>query len=118
MRLSPNVFLCGFLICAPVLAQAEDIAPSALNSLSSVPAGLSATQVMDQNGHVLGKAEQVQADHDGKPAALSFRALDGRLVVVAASAVSYDGHVLIASNDQPQIAALAGTLPTTRTAAK
>ena len=74
MRLSPNVFLCGFLICAPVLAQAEDIAPAALNSLSSVPAGLTSAQVMDQNGHVLGKAEQVQTDQDGKPAALSFRA--------------------------------------------
>jgi hypothetical protein len=114
MRLSPKVFLCGFLICAPVLAQAEDIAPAALNSLSAVPSSLSSAQVMDQNGHVLGRAEQVQTDQDGKPAALSFRAMDGRIVVISASAVSYDGHVLIASNDQPQIAALSAT----RTAAK
>ena len=107
----------GVLILVPVLAHAEDVAPTALNSFSSAPAKLSSAQVLDQNGHVLGTVERVQTDQDGKPNALSFRAAsDGRTVVVAASAVSYDGHVLVTSNDQPQIAELIKT--PTRTAAK
>ena len=117
-RLIPSGFsaLCGFLLFAPALAQADDMAPSALNSLSSAPAALASAPVMDQNGHILGKVEQVQTDQDGKPAALSFRAnKDGSVVVIAASAVSYDGHVLVTSDDQPQIAALIE--PNRRTAA-
>jgi hypothetical protein len=103
------------LAFAPILVQADALAPVALNSFSSVPAKLSSAQVQDQNGHVLGTVERVQTDQDGKPDALSFRAAsDGRIVVIGASAVSYDGHVLVTSNDQPQIAALT----TTRTAAK
>jgi hypothetical protein len=110
--------LCGLLAALPACAYAEDIAPTALNSLSSAPAGLKAAQVMDQNGHVLGKVEQVQTDQDGKLAALSFRAQDGRLVVIGAAATSYDGKTLVTSNDQPQIVALIGTPIATRTAAK
>ena len=89
----------------PALACAEDLAPVALNSLSTVPA-LSSTQVLDQQKHILGQAERILADQDGKPSALSFRAQNGKTVIVSAAAVSYDGHVLIADNDQPQIAAL------------
>ncbi|HVV27001.1 MAG TPA: hypothetical protein VHC40_03455 [Rhizomicrobium sp.] len=109
------VMFSAALAFAPALAQADEIAPAALNSFTSVPAKLSSAQVLDQNGHVLGTVERVQTDQDGKPNALSFRAAsDGRLVVIGAAAVSYNGHVLITSNDQPQIAALT----TTRTAAK
>ena len=104
------------LLFAPTLVHAENMAPSALNSLSSAPASISSAQVLDQNGRVLGKVERVQTDQDGKPSALSFRANDGRLVVIAAAATSYDGKVVVTSNDQPQIAALIGT--GTRTAAK
>ena len=108
---------CGLLLLTAGAAQADEMAPSALNSFSAVPTALSAAPVMDQNGDVLGKVQQVQTGPDGRPSALSFRAnKDGRLVVIAASAVSYDGHVLVTSNDQPQIAALIGT--STRTAAK
>lgn len=89
----------------PALACAEDLAPVALNSLSTVPT-LNATQVQDQKRHLLGQAERIQADQDGKPAALAFRATNGQTIVIAAAAVSYDGHVMTASNDQPQIAAL------------
>ena len=110
--------LFGLLLLAPAVAQAENMAPSALNSLSSVPASLTSAQVLDQHGRVLGKVELVQTDHDGKPAALSFRTSDGRLVVIAASATSYDGKVVVTSNDQPQIAALVGTMTGARTAAK
>ena len=51
---------------------AESQAPVALNSLSTAPS-LNATQVQDQKGHLLGQAERIQTDQDGKPAALAFR---------------------------------------------
>ena len=107
----------GALILVPALAHADDMAPAALNSFSSVPAALSSAQVLDQNGHVLGKVERVQTDQNGTPAAVSFQAAShGRTVVVAAAAVSFDGRVLITSSDQPQIAELIKA--PTRTAAK
>jgi hypothetical protein len=107
--------LFGAALLLPTLSSAEDMAPAALNSFSSAPAALSSAQLLDQNGHVLGKVEKVQTDQDGRPSAVSFRvASTGRIVVVPASEVSYDGKVLITSSDQPQIAELSGT--PTRTA--
>ena len=97
--------LCGLFVMVPALALAEDLAPVALNSLSTAPV-LKATQVQDQKGRLLGQAERIQTNQDGKPSALSFRTANGQIVVVGAAAVSYDGHVLTAGNDQPQIAAL------------
>ena len=100
-----------------VLFTVRDMAPAALNSFSSVPAAVTSAQVLDQNGHVLGKVERVQADQNGTPAAVSFRAANsGQTVVVAAAAVSFDGRVLITSSDQPQIAEL--IKQPTRTASK
>jgi hypothetical protein len=99
--------LCVLFVAVPVFACAEDLAPVALNSLSSPPAN--ATSVLDQNGHLLGQLVRIQTDQDGKPSALAFRAdRDGSTVVISAAAVSYDGHTLVASDDQPHIAALAG----------
>jgi hypothetical protein len=114
---SLSFILFGALALMPALTHAEDMAPAALNSFSSVPATLTSAQVLDQNGHVLGKVERVQTDQNGTPAAVSFKAAsDGRTVVVAASAVSFDGRVLITSSDQPQIAELVKA--PTRTASK
>jgi len=98
---------CGFLAIVPGLACAEDaLAPVALNSLSEPPA-LSSKPVLDQQGNVVGQVAQLATDQDGKPSALSIRAAkDGSTVVVSAAAVSYDGHTLVTSSDQPQIAAL------------
>jgi hypothetical protein len=106
--------LAGLFAMVPTLACAEELAPVALNSLSTAPV-LNATQVQDQKRHLLGQAERIQTDQDGKPAALAFRTAKGQLVIIGAAAVSYDGHMLTASSDQPQIAAL--TEPQ-RTAAK
>ena len=114
---SLSFILFGALALMPALTHAEDMAPAALNSFSSVPATLTSAQVLDQNGQVLGKVERVQTDQNGMPAAVSFKAAsDGRTVVVAASAVSFDGRVLITSSDQPQIAELVKA--PTRTASK
>jgi hypothetical protein len=86
---------------------AQDLAPVSLNSLSRVPQDITSANVMDQNGDVIGQVLRVQADQDGKPSALAFRATrNGRLVVVSAGAVSYDGHVLVTDSNQPQIVAL------------
>jgi hypothetical protein len=102
--------LCGLFIVVPALACAEDMAPVALNSLSALPGKAASARVLDQNGRLLGQAQRIQTDQDGKPAALAFRAAQsGNTVVISAAAVSYDGNVLVASNDQPQIAALTGT---------
>lgn len=114
--LSVKLAVFAALLIAPGLVRAEDMAPAALNSFSSVPAAVASAQIVDQNGHILGKVERVATDQDGKPTAVSLRANSGRLVVVPASEVSYDGRILITSSDQPQIAAL--TQPATRTAAR
>jgi len=66
--------------------------------------------VLDQQGHLLGHAKRLVTDQDGKPAGMSFRAAKtGQTVVLSAAAVSYDGHILVTSSDQPQIAFLSGT---------
>lgn len=116
--LSVKSVLFGAFLVAPALAQAEDMAPAALNSFSSVPATLTSAQIVDQSGHVLGQVERVATDQDGKPSAVSLRASSGKLAVVPASEVSYDGRVLITSSDQPQIAELIAPAPPTRTAAR
>ena len=61
---------------------------------------------MDQHGRFIGTDARIQTDQDGKPDAMAFTALSGSTIVVGAAAVRFDGAVLIASNDQPQIAAL------------
>lgn len=94
-------------------AFAEDLAPMALNSLSTAP-NIASQPVMDQHGKRIGTAQAVQTDASGKPAALSLRTADGKLIVLGAAAISYDGHVLVADNREPQIAALS---PHARTAA-
>ena len=74
-----------------------------MNSLSSTPANIANAPVMNQSGDVIGKVQHVVSDQDGKPAAISYVANDGKLVVVAAPAVSYDGqkHLLV-TEDAPQ----------------
>jgi hypothetical protein len=105
------ILFCGLFI-APGTASAEDLAPVALNSLSAPPANVASLPVMDQKGQVIGQAERIQTDQDGRPAALSFRAGNGDTVVIGAAATSYDGKPLVTSDDQPQIAALSATRTT------
>jgi sporulation protein YlmC with PRC-barrel domain len=94
------------LVIVPGLACAEDaLAPVALNSLSEPPQ-LVSKPVLDQRGNVVGQVKQLATDQDGKPAGLSIRLQNGKTTVVSAAAVSYDGHTLVTSSDQPQIAAL------------
>ncbi len=105
VRLAVLSTLSLFLLSAP--AWPQEMAPVALNSLSAAPAAMAAAKVLDQNGNVLGQVERVQADQYGKPSALAFHAAKtGKTVVISAAAASYDGKVIVASNDQPQIAAL------------
>ena len=98
--------LCAVFVVVPALARGETMAPVALNSLSSAPSEAASAKVMDQHGNVLGQAQRIQTDQDGKPSALAFRAGNGNTVVISAAAVSFDGSVLVADNDQPQVAAL------------
>ncbi|MNC95020.1 hypothetical protein D3C83_120250 [compost metagenome] len=85
---------------------AEALAPIALNSLSTPPANLASAPVMDQSGNVIGKFRGVVTDHNGKPAAISYLTAEGKLVVVAAPAVSYDGQRnLLVTADSPQLLA-------------
>lgn len=90
-------------------AFAIDLAPMALNSLSTPP-DVASRPVMDQYGKEIGKALAVQTDAFGKPSAMSLRTPDGRTIVLGAAAVSYDGRgVLVADSQEPQIAALSQT---------
>ena len=107
MTFARTAALCGFIAAIPSLTCAQELAPIALNSLSTTPANITSARVLDQNGRILGQVERIQTDQDGNPSAIAFRAADGRgTIVLAAAGVSYDGTVLIAGNDQPQIAAL------------
>lgn len=99
------ILFCG-LFTIPALASAEELAPIALNSLSSAPPNVASLKVVDQKGQVIGQALQIQTDQNGKPTALAFRAGNGSTVLISAAATGYDGQELIASDDQPQIAAL------------
>jgi hypothetical protein len=105
------ILCCGLLI-SPVMASAEGLAPVALNSLSAAPSNIASLQVMDQKGQVIGQAVRIQTDQDGRPAALAFRANNGSTVVISAAATSFDGHALVTSNDQPQIAVLSSSVRT------
>jgi len=95
------------LLLLSVPAWPDQLAPVALNSLSVLPVKAASAKVFDQNGHLLGQVERIQADEYGKPSALAFRAAkSGKKVVISAAAASYDGNVVVADNDQPQVAAL------------
>ena len=94
-----------FLLALLVPAGAQAMAPTALNSLTTPP-NVSAAPVMDQHGRVIGTNARIQADHEGKPAALAFTAQNGTTIVLGAAAVSFDGRVLVADSGQTQIAAL------------
>lgn len=95
----------ALLLALSIPAGAETMAPTALNSLTAAP-NVAAAQVMDQHGRVIGTAPRIQTDHEGKPAAMAFTAANGTTVVLGASAVSFDGSVLVADSEQPQIVAL------------
>jgi hypothetical protein len=99
--------LFGAALLVPVIAKAQDLAPIALNSLSTVPQGIRSARVLDQHGIYIGDVQQVATDQDGKPLAISILPKDGRLIVVSASAVSYDEprNVLVASVPGPLLAA-------------
>ena len=98
------VFSGLLVFSAPAFA--VDLAPMALNGFSTAP-DIAARPVMDQHGKEIGKAVAVQTDTSGKPSAMSLRTPDGKTIVLGAAAVSYDGRVLVADSQEPQIAALA-----------
>lgn len=103
----PIVAVAVFPVLMP--AQAQDLAPMALNSLSHAPAPIARAQVYDQHGRVIGQVVRVQADHDGKPSALSIRPSNGgHLVVISAAAASYDQprNIVITSAQDARIAEL------------
>lgn len=84
-------------------APPDDLAPVALNSLSSAPAKIAAAPVLNQDGKRIGKVKAVVTDQDGHPAALSYvTEADRRLMIVAAPAVSYDGqkNIIIADTSR------------------
>jgi hypothetical protein len=105
MGLVRTVALCALFVTISTLVCAQDLAPVALNSLSAAPSNIAAIKVFDQHGRILGQAEKIQTDQNGKPLALSFRATNGSTIVLSAAAVGFDGKVMVAE-DQPQISAL------------
>jgi hypothetical protein len=107
MRLIAITVVAVIALCiAASHAEEVAIAPMALNSLSTTPANIANAPVMNQSGEVIGKVQRVVRDQDGKPAAISYVGKDGKLVVVAAPAVSYDGqkHLLVTEDATQRVA--------------
>lgn len=100
-----RTFAFGSILFFSTSALAENLAPMALNSLSTAP-NIASRPVMDQHGKTIGTAQAVQTDASGKPSAMSLRTPDGKTIVLGAAAVSFDGRVLVADSQEPQIAAL------------
>jgi hypothetical protein len=101
----PSAFVLTVLLGTPAVAQ--DLAPVALNSLSATPAAIASAQIFDERGKAIGRFQKMVEDQDGKPAAISFVAdTTGRLVIVPASAVSYDEqkNILVADTSSQQLA--------------
>lgn len=97
---------CGLFVLVPTLTCAEALAPMVLNGYSAPPK-LASSEVVDEHGRLVGHVEKVLTDQDGKPSALSLKPVGGGpVVVVSASATSYDGRNLITTSEQPQIAAI------------
>jgi hypothetical protein len=85
-------------------APPDDLAPMALNSLSSAPAKIALAPVLNQDGRRVGTVKAVVTDQDGRPSALSYTTPDNRLMIVAAPAVSYDGqkNIVVADTSAQQ----------------
>lgn len=108
----------GVFVLTPALAGAEGMAPMVLNGYSAPPK-LASSEVVDEHGRLVGYVEKILTDQDGKPSAVSLKpAGGGATVVVSASAASYDGHNLITTSEQPQIAAILARPHATKTATK
>ena len=73
----------------------------------SAPPRLASSEVLDERGRLVGHVEKILTDQDGKPTALSLKPVGGGpVVVVSASAASYDGRNLITTSGQPHIAVI------------
>ena len=98
--------IAAFVCLFPPMASAQDLAPMALNSFSTPPAGLASAAVVTPRGQAVGHVEQVTTDAQGKPSALAVASPKGRLTVPAASA-SYDPsrRLVVADIPAPQLAA-------------
>lgn len=90
----------GAAMLAPVMANAQDLAPMALNSLPAPPPKIASAEVQNLHGQVIGRVQSVATDQTGKPSAISVMTPDG-LKVVAAQAASYDESRNLVFTDQP-----------------
>ena len=95
-----NALALTVLLAAPASA---DVAPSALNSLSSFPAGIVSAPVFDERGQAVGTVSQTQAAPGGKPLAISIQPSGNARapVIVSAAAASYDQsrNMVVVSTD-------------------
>ncbi|HEY4274478.1 MAG TPA: hypothetical protein VGM68_03260 [Rhizomicrobium sp.] len=105
MRISVPVLL-SLTLLAPLAARADALAPMALNSLSSVPAKITAARVVDPHGVPVGTVARIDADAKGKPLKVNVTLASGGTVAMDASALGYDesANVLVTATEQPQSA--------------
>lgn len=102
----PLLLSLSFL--APLTAGAEAMAPMALNSLSTVPAKITAARVVDPHGAQIGTVARIDADAKGKPLKVNVTLAAGGTVALDASALSYDESANVLVTDQ-QLAKPAAT---------
>lgn len=99
----------GMRIVVPLLlltllspaARADALAPIALNSLSSVPAKISAARVLDTHGVQVGTVTRIDSDAKGKPLKANIALTAGGTVVLDASALGYDETANVLVTDRP-----------------
>ena len=80
------------------IAAADSTAPFAsaqsLSELSNPPSKIATANVLDSTGKTVGAVQKVEVSSEGKPTRLSVALIGAkeRIVVLDASAVSYDAH--------------------------
>lgn len=99
MRIVVPLLLLTLL--SPLAARADALAPIALNSLSSVPAKISAARVLDTHGALVGTVTRIDADGKGKPLKANIALTAGGTAVLEASALGYDETANVLVTDRP-----------------
>jgi len=97
-----NVTAIIAAILAPIMANAEDLAPMALNSLPAPPPKITSAPVENLHGQVIGRVEKVVTDPSGKPVSVSVITPEGTKVIGAAAASYDEARNLVFTDQQVQ----------------
>ncbi len=100
--------LAMFLALLAAPADADDIAPMALNSFTSSPPQINTASVFQQDGTILGNVQGVDRDL-GAIAGLKIGVAGNRIISLTADAVSYDAVKNVVVTDETATKAALGS---------